>query len=319
MPKISVIMSVYNGQKYVQEAIQSIIDQTSKDWELIVVNDGSNDESGKIIAEFKDERIIIITNKVNLGLTKSLNLALNQAAGEYIARLDSDDISEAERLEKQLTFMEKHPEIVLVGSGVIRINDQGGKMANEQVATGPLALKYALLLHNPFYHSTIFFRRKEIMAAGGYNEDYRCAQDFELYSRLAKKYQLNNINEPLVRFRVHQESVVAQPESQKIVRKNALKIIFQNINYYTPVSAEDYDRLKELLIIKKSEASTTIKDLIMAATVNRRLWRAFIKKEKLSRTEKEILVPHYQRVRMMIIKRYLLIKKRKWLSQSLKK
>lgn len=312
-------MSVYNGQKYLKEAIESLLAQTNGDFELIVVNDGSRDESDKILAACKDQRIKIITNQKNIGLTKSLNLALRQATGEYVARLDSDDVSAPERLAKQLVFMERHPEIVLVGSGVQRIDEKGKDLGSEQVTTGPVMIKYELILHNPFYHSTIFFRRQIIAGEGGYNEDYVCAQDFEMYSRLSQKYQMDNIDEPLVKFRVHRESVVAKPESQKLVRENALKIIFQNVNRYISVDEKDYDHWKELLIIKKSEAQVNWKVLLMAWTANQRLWRAFLEKEKIDQVTKRTLLPYQCRMRWMIIKRYILIKKRKWLDQFLKK
>ncbi len=132
-PKVSVIMSVYNGDKYLREAIESILNQTFTDFEFIIVNDGSTDNSLEIIESYDDERIKTINNKKNIGLTKSLNKALKFAKGKYIARQDADDVSLPNRFEKQVEYLDSHPEVALVGTSVYLI-DENGKIIGKRIA-----------------------------------------------------------------------------------------------------------------------------------------------------------------------------------------
>ena len=121
-PKVTVLMSVYNGEKYLQEAIDSILEQTFKDFEFLIINDGSTDKTGEILESYHDLRIKIINNEKNIGLTKSLNKGLKLARGEYIARQDADDISMPERLEKEVEFLETHQDYAVVGAFAKIIN-----------------------------------------------------------------------------------------------------------------------------------------------------------------------------------------------------
>ena len=129
-PRITVLMSVYNGEKYLKEAIDSVLSQTFKDFEVLIINDGSIDKTSKILKTYKDPRIRIINNKKNIGLTKSLNKGLKLARGEYIARMDDDDVSKPNRLEKQFEFMEKNSKYAVVGS-FIEIIDSKGNLSNK--------------------------------------------------------------------------------------------------------------------------------------------------------------------------------------------
>jgi len=115
-PKISVIMSVYNGEKYLREAIESILNQTFRDFEFIIINDGSTDKTSEILSSYNDPRIVIINNKRNIGLTKSLNKGLKMVKGEYIARQDADDVSLPERLERMVNFLDMNRDVGLLGS-----------------------------------------------------------------------------------------------------------------------------------------------------------------------------------------------------------
>lgn len=134
-PKVSVVMSVYNGEKYLPETIDSILNQTFKDFEFIIINDGSTDKTAKILTSYDDPRIRIF-NQENMGLTKSLNRAISLAKGEYIARMDADDISYPERLKKQVDYLNKNPDIGLVGSKYIRIDKRGRKIDEINVPIG---------------------------------------------------------------------------------------------------------------------------------------------------------------------------------------
>lgn len=201
-PKVSVIMAVYNGETYLSEAILSVLNQTEKNFEYIIIDDGSTDDSQKIIKSFHDERIVYF-KKIHSGLVDSLNLGLQKARTEFIARFDADDICMPERLEKQLSFFEQHPENVLVGSYAVKIDEFGEEIGTLEYP--PLAwpeIKKYSLLHNPFIHPTVMFRRELIRIVGDYR-NFKHAEDYELWTRIIYKYPCANIDEPLLKYRVH--------------------------------------------------------------------------------------------------------------------
>lgn len=186
-PKVTVLMSVYNNETTVATAIESILNQTFAGFEFIIINDRSADNSLKVIKSFSDKRIKLIENSSNLGLTKSLNKGLDAAAGTYIARMDSDDISEISRLEKQVAFMEENKDFVILGSSY-RIINKGREIIREVLYDlGPEKIYYDLLFQNMFAHASVIFRLDKARELGGYNENYRFAQDYDLWCRLALK------------------------------------------------------------------------------------------------------------------------------------
>lgn len=198
-------MSVYNGEKYLREAIESILNQTFIDFEFIIVNDGSTDNSLKIIKNYSDERILIINNEKNIGLTKSLNKALKQAKGEYIARQDADDISLPNRFEKQVKHFEKHPEVVLVGTNVCLI-DETGEIIEKRVVSAKPSIK-DLFKKNRFSHGSVMIQKEIVDKLGGYNELFKYSQDYELWLRIAKCYEVRNLTQVLYKLRFHNENI----------------------------------------------------------------------------------------------------------------
>lgn len=203
-PKISVIMSVYNGERYLREAIDSILKQAFADFEFIIVNDGSTDGSLEIIQSYHDDRIRVINNEINIGLTKSLNKAIKQARGEYIARQDADDVSLPNRLEEQIKYFEKHPEVALLGTSVYEIDKQG-KVVRRVIA--PAKPGGNLLKGNQFTHGSIILKREAVDRLGGYNELFRYGQDYELWLRIAKHYEVRNLTQVLYKLRFHRERI----------------------------------------------------------------------------------------------------------------
>lgn len=204
-PKMSVIMSVYNGEKYIREAIESILAQTFTDFEFIIVNDGSTGNSLEIIQSYNDKRIRIINNEKNIGLTKSLNKALKQARGEYIARQDADDISLPNRFEEQIKYFEKDPEVALLGTSIYVI-DENGKMVGKCVTLAKPTIS-DLFKGNQFNHGSVMFKKDVADDSGGYNELFRYVQDYELWLRIAKHYEVRNLTQPLYKLRFHGENV----------------------------------------------------------------------------------------------------------------
>ena len=203
-PKISIIMSVYNGEKYLREAIESILNQTFADFEFIIVNDGSTDSSLEIIQSYHDDRIRVINNEINIGLTKSLNKAIGEARGEYIARQDADDISLPNRFEEQLKYFEQYPEVVLLGTSAYRVDEHEKVLAKVILPEKP---DKNSLKGSQFYHGSLMVKKEVFNKVGRYNELLRYCQDYELWLRIAKSYEVRNLTQLLYKFRFHSENV----------------------------------------------------------------------------------------------------------------
>ncbi len=221
-PLVSVLMSVYNGQAFLAEALDSVLGQSLEDLEFIVVDDGSTDLSPAILADHaaRDRRLRLMTNPANLGLTRSLNRGLSLAQGRYLARQDVDDASEPQRLESQVAFLEANPRVVLLGSD-IRVVDGSGRPTGEIGfrPRGDLGLRRYMFLNNAFFHSTVMLRRQTLTDhALAYDENLAYAQDYDLWSRLLEHGQGANLPQPLVRFRRHggQLSATAWQAQQEV-------------------------------------------------------------------------------------------------------
>ncbi len=210
-PEISVIMSVYNGETYLEEAIESIRCQTFENWELIVINDCSTDSTAKILEELslKDKRIKVHTNEVNLRLPTSLNKAISLSTGKYIARMDADDISLPDRLEKQYKFMEEHPDVALsscrfmtVKNGVYMSGGAGGRCDCN-------ALRAMLLVANPILHPGVI-AKAEVMKRFNYDTTLTCTEDLELWTRMAVENQkIEILPECLLIYRLHDKQITS--------------------------------------------------------------------------------------------------------------
>lgn len=205
-PLLSVIMSVYNGEKYLQQAIESILQQSYDDFEFLIYNDGSSDNTQSIINKYNDPRIIL-TNQKNIGLTKTLNLAIKKARGKYIARMDADDIAEPNRFEKQILFLENNPDILLCGSQANIIDEKGNFQKKYTVPLENKKIKKGILLHNPFIHSTIIFKKELIEKIGDYNENFKFAQDYELWTRVIAKFKTANLPDCLLNYRIYKNNI----------------------------------------------------------------------------------------------------------------
>ncbi len=205
MTKVSIVLSAYNSEKFLKQALESIINQSYQDFEFIIFDDASKDSTKKIIQNFaiKDSRINPIYSDVNKGLTVNLNKAISLAKGEYIARMDADDIAFSSRIEKQVKFLDDHREIDLVGSAAFDINEAGEEIQlrkSPKLHDGIIAL---LPKANPITHSTVMFRKKSFAVIGYYNEAYRTTQDYEMWFRAAGKgLKFHNLQEILLKYRM---------------------------------------------------------------------------------------------------------------------
>ena len=234
-PKVTVLMTVYNGEGYLRECVDSVLGQTFKDFEFLIIDDQSGDGSRNIIKSYRDSRIRLIENDENLSQVKSLNIGLAHAQGACIARMDQDDVMVKHRLNRQVDFLDKNPDISLVGTWG-EIIDENGKIftkarlpiRNEEIIGNVLFCGYFLM------HPSVMFRKDAVMEAGKYNEEITFSEDYNLWTRLLlKKHKLANIPECLIRFRYHEKSSSRKfPEIQvdnvRISMANFIKTISGN-------------------------------------------------------------------------------------------
>ncbi|MDJ0817714.1 MAG: glycosyltransferase [Desulfobacterales bacterium] len=206
LPDTSVVMSVYNDTEYLNESINSILCQTYRNFEFIIVTDGSNIRTQEIIEGYAldDQRIVVLKNDTNMGLTRSLNKAISRARGEFIARQDADDISLPTRLEKQVGFLAQHPSYVLVSCNLEKIDSTGRFLKVIEISSKPYLLDWNFLFFNGIYgHSQVVYRKRQFESSGGYCEAFAYAQDYELWTRLLRIGKFKILNETLVKNREH--------------------------------------------------------------------------------------------------------------------
>jgi glycosyltransferase involved in cell wall biosynthesis len=246
-PLISVVMPVYNAERYLNDSIQSILNQTFKDFEFIIINDGSTDHSKKILEKFKkeDKRIVLINNTKNLGLQKTLNRGLKIAKGRYIARMDADDISLPNRLGIQFSYLEKNKDIFLIGGSAIVIDEEGEKIGSLLKGNNPKKIQKKLLKYNPFVHPSIMFRNtKEFF----YREKFICSEDYDLYLRMiSNKKLIVNIPDFLIRYRITKNSFVSTMPHQLFYLNKAKEFYWQRKKY----GKDNYENIKPPLENKK--------------------------------------------------------------------
>jgi glycosyltransferase involved in cell wall biosynthesis len=228
-PEISTVMSVYNCEQYLSEAIDSILGQTFGNFEFIIIDDGSTDNSAKILNDYaKQDLRIKLIQQPNVGLTKSLNRGVNLAEGQYIARMDADDIALPERFEKQIEYFSTYPECVAVGSRVLCIDPYGSPLWETKQVLEHSDIDAELLTGNgsAISHPSVMIRRDALLALGCYREDLDTAQDLDLFLRLSEIGTLANISEPLLKYRIHLSSVNStkrerQRYNTEVIVKNA--------------------------------------------------------------------------------------------------
>lgn len=223
MPAISVVLPVFNGGSYLEEAILSIRNQSFKDFEFIIINDGSTDRSLDVIRRhaYEDSRIIVI-DRENKGLVATLNEGVAVAKGELIARMDADDVSSPERLERQHQFMISHSDCVCVGSDVEIIDDNGRKITVLHQLTLDVEIQNeALKGHTTICHPVAMFRRQAFIACGGYDPEMYPAEDLDLWLKLGEIGALANISEVLIRYRILPNSISGSAASDGRQRQAA--------------------------------------------------------------------------------------------------
>jgi glycosyltransferase involved in cell wall biosynthesis len=200
MPKVSVVTSFYNTGSTLRASVQSILAQTFSDFEFIIVNDGSNDESAAILGEIRDPRIVSTKNDHNLGLSSSLNRAILLAQGEYVARHDADDISLPDRLALQVAFLDQNSEIGVLGGQMEVFNEAGHGLETYSLPTSHGQIAWRLFFDRSFAHPSVMMRKQLLKHSGGYDERLRYSQDHELWTRLVRVSRFANLPDVLVRY-----------------------------------------------------------------------------------------------------------------------
>lgn len=203
-PLVSVVISIYNAETYIAQAIESILSQTLQNFELILIDDASTDNTLQIINSFKkkDKRIKVIRNKKNLHMAESLNLAIDQAKSDIIARMDQDDISLPKRLEIQYEFLKSHPDIAIVGNDIIVIDERNTTVGKRIYPITSDQLKKIMFRYSPFAHPTVMFRKDAYLKTGRYDGTKYPCEDIDFWFRLGRKYKFASIPMPLLKYRL---------------------------------------------------------------------------------------------------------------------
>ena len=226
-PLVTVLMPVYNAEKYLAEAMESVLGQTFRDFELLIINDGSTDGSLKVIESFNDERIRYIENETNLRLIATLNKGIELAKGKYIARMDADDICESNRLETQIRFMEANTDVGVCGSWFQSIGGSSNSIA--KYPTTDFLIRYTALYQCPFCHPTVILRTSVLKEHNlQYSKDYPHAEDYEFWLQLSRVTKMANVPESLLQYRLHESNISkTESETQLNLSKKIRGLYFQ--------------------------------------------------------------------------------------------
>ncbi|PXV62510.1 glycosyl transferase family 2 [Dysgonomonas alginatilytica] len=321
--KLSVIMPVFNAERYLREAIDSIINQSYTDWELIIINDGSIDCSENIIKSYTDTRLRYYKNEQNIGLIQTLNKGIDLCKGAYIARMDADDIAEKDRFGIQIAFLENNKEYALCGSDAKVIDENNietGKILNLQSNE---YLQINLLFSVPFIHPTILIR-SEVLKDNYFDTEYKHAEDYELWCRIANSHKVANIGNFLLRYRWHSSNVsVTNSEKQEEIKNRIIcrelknidlqpsekelylhKVTFQQFDSKFSIKKETFDDYSELdsWFQKIINANRNLQKYNEAALISF-LWSRWIVLCISQKRYRKILKPQFSSYKLPILSR----------------
>lgn len=291
-PAVTVLMPVYNCAEHIVEAMESILAQTFTDFELLIVNDGSTDDTRKIIASKKDRRIRLIDNESNRGLVPTLNKGLNRARGRFIARMDCDDVALPDRFLRQVKFLEDNPDVSVCGTWARVFGNP--REATMTPPVHPEEIRVELLFRSALVHSSVMVRRRVLdNSPYRYDPAYRHAEDYDLWARLSRVTRLANIDEILMMYRVHEDQIgcLHQDEQQFVTNSVRERLLCELGISPTPaelqlhavvadyrfpskgVSLVDVERWLRR-IVAANRASETYASLKLRKNIGGRWWRA---------------------------------------------
>jgi glycosyltransferase involved in cell wall biosynthesis len=220
-------MAAYNGERFLREAIDSVLAQTFPDFELIIIDDCSTDRTFEIIQSYVDERIRLIQNAQNLGAAETRNVGLRQARGEYIAILDCDDIARPDRFMIQAGYLDQHPDVMLISSACIIIDENSDTISTYVPPVDPVIFRWVMLIDNQIYHSTVMYRKTVGLEFNGYERALVPSEDYDLWCKIIRKYGYVQMLERVTYYRVHHRGLTFT--QSKRMGETATRIIQENI------------------------------------------------------------------------------------------
>jgi len=271
-------MPVYNADKYLRDAIESILHQTYSNFDFIILDDGSTDNSLELIRSYNDPRIRLVRHEENRGLVATLNEGVNLAETDLIARMDADDISYPDRLEKQVAAFENNSELVLVGSDIDIIDDQGKLISYGPKPANSNAIKRILSVICPIAHPTVVFKKEAVLKSGGY-KNYFVAEDYDLWTRLAEDGELANIPVPLLKYRINTEGESIRKSG--IQQMNSRIISSREWEKYGDAGPAPLEKWHEIWPEKKHLTNARSNETIFYANLHREFARCYAERKQL--------------------------------------
>lgn len=224
-PMVSIVMSVFNGDRFLHEAVESILDQSFREFEFIIIDDGSTDRSASILSSYQDrDGRVEVHHREHGGLIESLNHGCSVAQGKYIARMDADDVAAKDRLRLQVDFMEAHSDIGVLGGGVEWIDATGSSLGIHRNPSDDKEIKATLLHRCAFWHPTVILRREVFAWAGGYRRVVVDAEDYDLWLRMAEHFQFANLEEVVLKYRIHPSQLSMRRRKQQTIGVLAARV-----------------------------------------------------------------------------------------------
>jgi len=282
--KVSVLMPVYNREDLVREAIESVLRQDFSDFEFIIINDGSADNTDQVIRSFSDERIRYFTNDLNLGIARSRNKAFSLSKGTYIAVMDSDDVCHPGRLAAQVGYLDEHPDIGVLGTAAQVIDRNNRKGVIYRMPSMHHMIKWEMPFRSPFVHPSVMIRRPLLEQANGYDVERDTVVDYELWVRLRNFTRFANLDDVYIFYRHHERNITHTKSGEQMA--DALQIrrrVFEE-ELKTEIPIEEIYQL-QLFLVSPTKASP--KDVRTATYLIYRLARTFMKKPGYTKPEKQ--------------------------------
>lgn len=287
-PRVSVVMPVFRGEQYIREAMESVLRQTFTDFEFIIICDEPAPETMQLLSRYQSEdaRVRVISHNNRIGLVQSLNLGCRESRGEYIARMDADDIAEPERFARQVQYLDQHLEVGVVGTQALLIDGTGEPVRGVTLPTDPMVIRWHALFENCLYHPSVMIRKEVLGEAGYYNEEATAIEDFDLWSRIQRIADLANLPDPLLRYRINPGSITFNNlQDQKVA---TAEIQFAEIGRYLQreLTRDERRLLLDLILVRPLQSSDDLDQMISLMDA---VLHGFLEKEEPSEEEKRAI------------------------------
>ncbi len=304
-PLVSVVLPVYNGAAFLSEALDSLFAQTFTDYELIVIDDGSTDRTSEILQQVQDSRLTVYRHAQNQGLVAALNSGWQQASGSYIAIMNADDVCLPERLAQQTAFLNRHPDVGLLGTATEAINHAGEFQRLNLSLTQPGVIGWELFFKCPLAHPTVMIRRSLLVQTGGYRQERRYAEDYDLWTKIAPLTRMANLPDVLLRYRVWPETITARNRQPMEIQSTLIcqEIVSRGLD--RDISLRDAAILRRLHHRDAGEAPATPDDVRRATAVLLELHRRYLKSTSLTRPEQQQVAASVAR-KLLVLAHYAL-------------